>query len=121
VSNSLYVAPIVIVQKPNGSIRVCVNYRALNECTVKNYFPLPRIDDLLDTLRNVKCMRHLDLRSAYNQERTRHSIGLLGFAYHNLYVRTEYSSIRTYAKPFLCRLFPIFPRVSATVLIVKIL
>ena len=45
VSNSSYTAPIIVVRKPNGSIRVCVDYRALNECTVKESFPLPRIDD----------------------------------------------------------------------------
>jgi hypothetical protein len=58
-----------MVQKPDGSIRVCVDYMALNECTVKDSFPLPRIDDLLDKLRSAKCMAHLDLRSAYNQVR----------------------------------------------------
>ncbi len=69
VSNSPYVAPIVMVRKPDGSIRVCVDYRALNECIVKDSFPLPRIDDLLDKLRSAECMTHLDLRSAYNQVR----------------------------------------------------
>jgi hypothetical protein len=54
VSNSPYVAPIVMVRKLYGSIRVCVDYKALNECTVKDSFPLPRIDDLLDKLRNAK-------------------------------------------------------------------
>ena len=68
-SNSPYAAPVVMVRKPDGSIRVCVDYRALNECTVKDSFPLPRIDDLLDKLRSAKCMTHLDLRSAYNQVR----------------------------------------------------
>ena len=68
-SNSPYAAPIVMVRKPYGYIRVCVDYRALNECTVKDSFPLLRIDDLLDKLRNAKCMTHLDLRSAYNQVR----------------------------------------------------
>ena len=58
-----------MVRKVDGSIRVCVDYRALNECTVKESFPLPHIDDLLDKLRNAKCMPHLDLRSAYNQVR----------------------------------------------------
>ena len=58
-----------MVQKTDGSIRVCVDYKALNECTVKDTFPLPRIDDLLDKLRNAKCMPHLDLRFAYNQVR----------------------------------------------------
>ncbi len=54
VSNSPYVAPIVMVRKPDGSIRICVDYRALNASIVKDYFPLPRIDDLLDKLRSAK-------------------------------------------------------------------
>jgi hypothetical protein len=54
-----------MVWKPDRYIRVRVNYRALNECTVKE----PRIDDLLDKLRNTKCMTHLDLCSTYNQVR----------------------------------------------------
>jgi len=58
-----------MIQKPCGSIRVCVDYIALNECIVKDYFPLQRIDDLLDKLRSAKSMTHLDLRSAYNQVR----------------------------------------------------
>jgi len=66
VFNSLYVAPIVMVRKPDGSIQLCVDYIALNECTVKDSFPLPRIDILLDKLRNAKCMTHMDLRTAYN-------------------------------------------------------
>ena len=68
-SNSPYAAHIVMVRKLDNSIRVCVHYTTLNECTVKYSFPLPRIDDLLDRLRNAKCMTHLDLRSAYNQVR----------------------------------------------------
>ena len=68
-SNSPYVAPIDMDRKSDGSIWVCVDYRALNECTMKDSFPLPRIDDLLDKLRSAKCMTHLDLRSAYNQVR----------------------------------------------------
>jgi len=69
VFNSPYVAFIVMVRKPDGSTRVCVDYIALNECNVKDSFPLPRIDDLLDKLRSAKCMTHLDLRSTYNQVR----------------------------------------------------
>jgi hypothetical protein len=69
VSNSPYAAPIVMVRKLDGSIRVCVDYIALNEGIVKDSFPLPRIDDLLDKQRSAKCMTHLDLRSAYNQVR----------------------------------------------------
>jgi len=58
-----------MVRKPYGSIRVCVDYRELEECTVKDSFTLPRIDDLLDKLRNTECMTHLDLRPTYNQVR----------------------------------------------------
>ena len=64
VYNSPYVAPIVIVWKPDGSIRVCVDYKALNECNVKDSFSLPCIDDMLDKLRNTKCMTYMELRSA---------------------------------------------------------
>ena len=58
-----------MVRKADGSIRICVDYKALNECTMKDAFPLPRIDDLLHNLRNAKCMTHMDLRFAYNQVR----------------------------------------------------
>ncbi len=56
-----------MVRKSCGSVRVCSNYRAINERTVKDSFPLPRIDDLTDQLRDATCITHLDLRSAYNQ------------------------------------------------------
>ena len=58
-----------MVRKHDCSIRVCIDYTILNECTVKDSFPLPRIDDLLDKLRNAKCMTRMDLRSAYSQVR----------------------------------------------------
>ena len=51
-----------MVRKSDASIRV----RAINERAVKDSFPLPRIDDLVDNLREAKCIIHLDLRSAYN-------------------------------------------------------
>jgi hypothetical protein len=50
-----------MVRKRDGSIRVCVDYKSLNERDVKESFLLPRIDDLLDKLRTGKCMTHLDL------------------------------------------------------------
>ena len=52
VSSSPYTAPIVLVRKSHGLIRVCINYRAINERTVKGIFPRPRIDDLMDKLIN---------------------------------------------------------------------
>jgi hypothetical protein len=58
-----------MVRKSDDSIRVCIDYRAINERTVKHSFPFPRIHDLIDKLRESNCITHLDLRSAYNQVR----------------------------------------------------
>jgi hypothetical protein len=69
ISKFSYAAPIVNVRKSDGSIRVCIDYRAINERTVKDSFPLPRIDDLIDQLKDATCITHLDLRSTYNQVR----------------------------------------------------
>jgi len=67
VSKILYVAPIVMVRKSDGSIRVCIDYRAINEHTVKDSFRFHRNDDLIDELREANCIMHLGLRSKYNQ------------------------------------------------------
>ena len=56
-----------MVRKSYGSIRDCIGYRAITKCAVKDSSPLPRIDDLIDKLRETNCITHLDLRSAYNQ------------------------------------------------------
>jgi len=67
ISKSPYAAPIVMVRKSDGSIRVCFDCRTIYERTVKDPFPLPRIDYLIDKLREANCITHLNLRSAYNQ------------------------------------------------------
>ncbi len=59
-------APILFVKKKDGSLRLCVDYRALNKITVKNRYPLPLISELLDRLRSAKCFTKIDLRGAYN-------------------------------------------------------
>ena len=60
-SNSPYGAPVLFVPKPNGGLRFVLDYRALNEITVKNRFALPRIDDLLDAARGASHFSTLDL------------------------------------------------------------
>ena len=68
-SSSPYGAPILFVNKKDGGLRMCVDYRALNKITIKNRYPLPRIDDLFDTLRGAKIFSSLDLAQGYHQLR----------------------------------------------------
>ncbi|CAI7849863.1 unnamed protein product, partial [Closterium sp. NIES-54] len=69
VSSSTYAAPILFVKKKDGSMRMCVDYRALNKITIKNRYPLPRVEELFDHLGEAKIFSKLDLRSGYNQVR----------------------------------------------------
>ncbi|KAJ9532950.1 hypothetical protein QJQ45_018027 [Haematococcus lacustris] len=68
-SSSPYGAPILFVQKKDGSLKMCINYRALNKLTVRDRYPLPRIDDLFDKLAGKRVFSSLDLQSGYHQIR----------------------------------------------------
>ncbi|GJZ11386.1 hypothetical protein Tco_0546145 [Tanacetum coccineum] len=68
-SSSPWGAPVLFVKKKDGSFRMCIDYKELNKLTVKNRYPLPRIDDLFDQLQDSSIYSKIDLRSGYHQLR----------------------------------------------------
>lgn len=67
ISDNQWVSPLVVIPKKNGKWRVCVEYRELNKETLKDHFPLPFIDQVLDSLVGKKFFSFLDGFSGYNQ------------------------------------------------------
>ncbi|GJU15279.1 putative reverse transcriptase domain-containing protein [Tanacetum coccineum] len=93
-SSSPWGAPVLFVKKKDGSFWMCIDYRELNKLTVKNRYPLPRIDDLFDQLQGSSVYSKIDLRSGYHQLRVREEdIPKTAF-------RTRYSHYEFQVTPF---------------------
>nr|GEY19684.1 putative reverse transcriptase domain-containing protein [Tanacetum cinerariifolium] len=88
-SSSPWGAPVLFVKKKDGSFRMCIDYRELNKLTVKNHYPLPRIDDLFDQLQRSIIYSKIDLRSGYHQLRVREQ-DILKIAFKTRYGHYEF-------------------------------
>ena len=64
-------APVLFAKKKDKTLRLCIDYRQLKRVRIKNWYPLPRIDDLFDQLRGVRFYSKIDLRTGYHQLRVR--------------------------------------------------
>jgi hypothetical protein len=72
-TSSPWGAPMLFVEKKDGTQRMCIDYRSLNEVTIKNKYPLPRIEDLFDQMNGASVFSKIDLRSGYHQLKIRES------------------------------------------------
>jgi hypothetical protein len=72
-STSLWAALVMFVEKKDGTKRMCIDYRALNEVTIKNKYPMSRIEDLFDHMRGARVFSKIDLTLGYDQLRIRPS------------------------------------------------
>ena len=62
-------APVLFVKKKDGSLRMCIDYRQLNKVTIKNKYPIPKIDDMFDQHQGASHFSKIDLRSGYHHLR----------------------------------------------------
>ncbi|GJY35754.1 putative reverse transcriptase domain-containing protein [Tanacetum coccineum] len=83
-------APVVFVKKKDGTLCMCIDYRELNKLTVKNRYPLLRIDDLFDQLQGARYFSKIDLRSGYHQLRV-HEDDILKTSFRTRYRHFEFT------------------------------
>ena len=91
-SASPWGSPVLFVKKKDRSMRMCIDYRSLNAVTIKNKYPLPRIDDLLDELQKAKFFSKINLRFSYHQMKIRPS-DILKTAFVTRYGQYEFTVV----------------------------
>ncbi|GJZ93634.1 putative reverse transcriptase domain-containing protein [Tanacetum coccineum] len=91
-SSSAWGAPVLFVKKKDGSLRMCIDYRKLNKLTVKNRYPLSRIDNLFNQLQGLSVYSKIDLRSGYHQLRVRDE-DIPKMAFRTCYGHTSYKGL----------------------------
>jgi hypothetical protein len=95
-------ALVLFVKKKDGTLRLCIDFKQLNKVIVKNKYPLPRIDDLFDQLKDAKIFSKIDLRSGYHQVRIKdEDINKTSF-------RTRYGHYEFTVVRLGCRTHPLF-------------
>ncbi|KAH9061488.1 hypothetical protein Ae201684P_020824 [Aphanomyces euteiches] len=111
-SKSPWSSPVLMIRKPDGSIRFCIDYRKLNSVTVKDSYPVPRIDDLLDVLGRAKLFSTMDIASGdWNVPMAKDSIEKTAFT-------CKYGLYEWLVMPFgLCNAVPCFERLMEHILI----
>ena len=91
-STSPWGTPVLFLKMKDKTLRLCIDYRQLNRVTIKNRYPLPRIDDLFDQLRGTRVYSKIDLRTGYHQLRVR-EIAIPKIAFRTRYGIFEFTVI----------------------------
>jgi hypothetical protein len=104
-------APFLFVKKKDGTLRLCIYFRKLNKVTIKNKYPLPKIDDLFDQLKGARIFSKIDLRSGYHQVRIR-EVDVSKIAFITIYGHYEFMvvpfGLSNAPKMFMCLMNGVF-------------